>query len=71
MRTVIKGRSNARRITPFSPAQGTRAKTDGRDVKNSDTRGSLNQVEERVTNTVEALDHLNLMVLLNVVSVQF
>jgi hypothetical protein len=37
--TLIKGRSNAQRITPFSPAQGNRAKTTEEMLRNSDTRG--------------------------------
>ena len=37
--TLIKGRSNAQRITPFSPAQGNRAKTTEEMLRGSDTRG--------------------------------
>jgi hypothetical protein len=37
--TLIKGRSNAQRITPFSPAQGNRAKTTEEMLRDSDTRG--------------------------------
>jgi len=35
----IQGRSNAQRITPFSPAQGNRAKTTEEILEGSDTRG--------------------------------
>ena len=34
-----KGRSNAQQTTPFSPAQGNRAKTTEEILRGSDTRG--------------------------------